>query len=355
VAPPGDTATPAGDEPDGLTARMGRAGAATGRLALRPFLAVAHAGRDALADEADRAIDAVLAGPTPEAVGRSLVEHRVPERVLAAALQARAEGAEMPAPTLDLEQIEALVRRARDNPDLRRMLVETVHSELASDLADEIVRSAAFRQVLTSVLTSEDLRRALERQTASFGSDVVAAVRRRAERADDSIEASVRRWLRRAPRQATPGRYGGVGTRGTALVVDALLVQLVFLVGGALIALVASLFGTLRPAWLVDVLAAAGWLLVVVTYFVGFWSTVGQTPGMRMMGVGVVAGSGEAPSGGRSLVRLVGLALAIIPMFAGFLPALFDGRRRALPDYLAGTTVVYRTGSGTSEATAPGQ
>jgi len=47
------------------------------------------------------------------------------------------------------------------------------------------------------------------------------------------------------------------------------------------------------------------------------------------------------PGLGRAIVRTVGLALAIIPLFAGFLPALFDERRRALPDYLAGTTVDY--------------
>jgi hypothetical protein len=39
-------------------------------------------------------------------------------------------------------------------------------------------------------------------------------------------------------------------------------------------------------------------------------------------------------------VRLAGLALAIIPMFAGFIPVLFDDRRRALQDYLAGTTIL---------------
>jgi uncharacterized RDD family membrane protein YckC len=44
---------------------------------------------------------------------------------------------------------------------------------------------------------------------------------------------------------------------------------------------------------------------------------------------------------GRAFVRALGLALAIIPCFLGFVPALFDRRRRALPDYLAGTVVVY--------------
>ena len=82
--------------------------------------------------------------------------------------------------------------------------------------------------------------------------------------------------------------------------------------------------------WLVDALAAVGWSLVVVGYFVTFWSTVGQTPGMRLMRVRVVSASGDAPSGWRSLVRLIGLALAVILLFTGFLPALVDGRRRAL-------------------------
>jgi len=30
-----------------------------------------------------------------------------------------------------------------------------------------------------------------------------------------------------------------------------------------------------------------------------------------------------------------------VPLFAGFLPALFTERRRALPDFLAGTVVLY--------------
>jgi uncharacterized RDD family membrane protein YckC len=40
-------------------------------------------------------------------------------------------------------------------------------------------------------------------------------------------------------------------------------------------------------------------------------------------------------------VRLVGLVLAIIPLFAGFIPVLFTERRRGLPDFLGGTVVLY--------------
>jgi uncharacterized RDD family membrane protein YckC len=89
------------------------------------------------------------------------------------------------------------------------------------------------------------------------------------------------------------------------------------------------------------VLLGSGYLLVSIVYFVGFWTTAGQTPGMRLMHLRVVTSANAPPGLGRSLVRLVGLALAIIPCFAGFLPALVDDRRRALPDFVAGTAVVH--------------
>jgi len=96
-----------------------------------------------------------------------------------------------------------------------------------------------------------------------------------------------------------------------------------------------------RPEWLVGVLLAAGWIVVVGTYFVLFWSATGQTPGMRLLRVRVHGPAGDPPSIARSLVRLVGLVLAIVPLFAGFVPVLFTERRRGLQDFLAGTVVLY--------------
>lgn len=136
--------------------------------------------------------------------------------------------------------------------------------------------------------------------------------------------------------------YAGIATRGIALAIDAGLANLIVLIIGALLGLIASLTGgDLRPQWVVAVLAAGGWLLAVGLYFTVFWSTTWQTPGMRLMGLRVVAGDGEPPHFVRSVVRLVGLGLAIIPLFAGFIPVLFDGRRRALQDFLARTVVIH--------------
>ena len=147
---------------------------------------------------------------------------------------------------------------------------------------------------------------------------------------------------------ATPSRLApaGIATRGTALAMDAAFANLIFLVLGALIGLVTSLVGDLRPQWLVALLAAAGWTLIVGGYFTLFWSTTGQTPGMRMMRLRVVTYAGGRVHFFRALIRLGGLVLAIIPLGAGFLPVLFDDRRRALQDLLARTLVIHVTPSG---------
>jgi uncharacterized RDD family membrane protein YckC len=81
-------------------------------------------------------------------------------------------------------------------------------------------------------------------------------------------------------------------------------------------------------------------LLVDAAYFAGFWSAAGMTPGMRALRLRVVTRSGGPLSLPRALLRYVGLLLAIAPLFAGFLPVLFDTRRRALQDFVAGTVVL---------------
>ena len=116
---------------------------------------------------------------------------------------------------------------------------------------------------------------------------------------------------------------------------------MILLTGTAVLDLVASLFWHPGPAWLVGTLIALAGLLVHVVYFVGFWTTAGQTPGMRLMSLRVVDGTGSAPNARRSFVRLVGIYLSILLLFTGFLPVLVDNRRRALQDFMARTVVLY--------------
>lgn len=141
----------------------------------------------------------------------------------------------------------------------------------------------------------------------------------------------------------TDGRvpYAGIATRAVALGVDMAIVQAIVFAVAAILALVASIVGDLKLDTPGRILAAGAWAVAVGTYFVTFWSTVGQTPGMRLMELRLSAADGELPSVGRSIVRVFGLALAIIPLFAGFLPVLVDDRRRGLHDFMAGTVVLH--------------
>jgi uncharacterized RDD family membrane protein YckC len=135
--------------------------------------------------------------------------------------------------------------------------------------------------------------------------------------------------------------YAGIASRAVALAIDVAIAQVIVFAGGAVLALVGSLVGDLRFDTLGRILAASAWAVAVATYFVLFWSTAGQTPGMRLLALRVVGDDGERPSTSRSFVRLLGLVLAIAPLFAGFLPVLVNARRRGLHDYLAGTVVLY--------------
>jgi uncharacterized RDD family membrane protein YckC len=64
---------------------------------------------------------------------------------------------------------------------------------------------------------------------------------------------------------------------------------------------------------------------------------------MRLMTIRVVGTNGERVSFRRSLQRLIGMVIAALPLFAGYLLILVDDRRRGLHDRLAGTVVVFLT------------
>lgn len=312
------------------------------RIAFGPVRAASRTGRGVLADETGRAIDAALGGPLPEMIGRALVEQRVAERVVAEMLETAARADGRP------DGADGVAEQVLRSPVVERWVADEQAGRLAEKVADRVVRSAGFRRALAELLSSPEIHRALSQSATGFGADAAAAARGKARAADDRIEARVHGLLRRS-RPARAG-FAGIGTRAVALVADAALAQALFLLVAASIALVLELVGELRSGWLAGSLVGAGWLLVVAAYFVGFWGGTGQTPGLRLMRLRVVTRSGAPPSAGRALARFAGLILAIVPLCAGFLPALLDGRRRALPDLVAGTAVVYEPGPFTPAA-----
>lgn len=269
---------------------------AAGRLAFYPARVAARASRGPL--------ESALAESFPEELVDLLVEHRVLERM-----------------TAELARTGAL----------DRMVDEALASPRTSELVDRVIASPELRRAVREIAASREVREAVAQQTTGFVEELAAEVRRWARRLDGRIG--------KRPAGVTP--YGGVVTRALALTVDALLIVVVFTAISGFVALISSLVGTLRPAWLVGSLLGAGWVLVGGAYFVLFWSAAGRTPGMQLLRVRVRVPGAGPPGVGRAIVRALATWVSIVPFFAGYLPVLFDRRRRGLPDLVAGTEVVY--------------
>jgi uncharacterized RDD family membrane protein YckC len=136
--------------------------------------------------------------------------------------------------------------------------------------------------------------------------------------------------------------YAGLVTRAVAFAIDVALIDLAAVTVAIVVGLGISAFDV--PDVVRTIAIAVGGLAFVawsLGYFALFWSTTGQTPGARVMGVRVLCERGGVLRVRGAIVRLVGMALAALPLFAGFLLILVDRRRRGLQDVVAGTVVVY--------------
>ena len=291
---------------------------AAGRAAFYPARAAARAWRGPLEEAVDevlsapeiaRVLDRALAGSLPEEFARSLVRHRVLERI-AAELAASGE-------------LERLVNAALASPQ-------------TLELTDKVLASDETQRALGHVASSPELRDAIARQTTGLADEVVGGVRASAARLDDRAEQSrpppcanrapsLRRGRdardRARGRRSRDARPLHVGSRDRCArrIARRRLASGVARRRTARVGLDADRGDVLRP------------LLELRGTDAG--NAAAPRPRSRP--------AGNPPSIGRSLVRLVGLVLAIVPMFAGFIPVLFTERRRGLPDFLAGTVVVY--------------
>ena len=151
-----------------------------------------------------------------------------------------------------------------------------------------------------------------------------------------------------------PGvEFAGHGPRLVAYILDSILLT-VLITALFLVTTVVFLSGatniedpetvTISPA------AASGaailFLLIIVIsilYFPFFWARGGQTPGMRPFSLRVVRDlDGGGFGWGTALLRLVGMYVAALVFYLGFIWIFVDKRRRGWHDLIAGTVVIKR-------------
>jgi uncharacterized RDD family membrane protein YckC len=165
-----------------------------------------------------------------------------------------------------------------------------------------------------------------------------------------------------------PGiKFASHGLRLVAYIIDGLIVGLVFTVILLLLSTVLFAGAGLSGFWeggritqedlesgrftplMASAIAAFGLfflfaIIVTLAYFPFFWARSGQTPGMRLFGLYVVRDSdGGRISGGQAILRLIGMWVAAIPFYLGFIWVFIDARRRGWHDLIAGTVVIERS------------
>ena len=279
-----------------------------GRLARYPARLARGQVDEHLVPEVSRIADRALAGELPEALARSVADHHVLERMVEELAESGA--------------LDAMVDRA-------------VASPRTEEIVHRVVASAAVQQAIREVVSSPEIVEALKAQTTGILDELADDVSEHGNRLDDRIESVVRR------RPMTELTFAGVATRGAAFALDVVLLAVVYALFAGTLALISYLVGGLARHSILGGLLGGGATLVVLAYFVAFWSAAGRTPGMQLLGLRV-RHADRPPSFGRSLIRAVFLWLSIVIFFLGFVPILFDRRRRGLADFVAGTEVVYR-------------
>lgn len=270
----------------------------------------------------DRAVEAAA-----EEALVAAVESEAVERALARVLQG--------------PLVEEAVHGALESEAVKQALIEALDSELVDEVWRRLLASDEAQRLVERIAEAPELRAAIGAQGVGLIEDVGHTIGKVTRRLDGAVERIARRIFFR-PRRTVPTERAGAVTRGLALALDLLIVNLVFSGLAAIAALVASAISGSGNGLPVEAVAAGSvaWFALAGLYLVGFWSLAGQTPGMRFVGIRLgVEGGGLRPR--RSFKRLFGIGLAAIPFGLGFIGVLFDERRRGWQDRLCGVDVIY--------------
>ncbi len=259
------------------------------------------------------------------------------EEAIVAAVESKAVERAM-ARVLEGPVVQEAVDGALESEKVKQALLEAMDSELVDEVWRRLLASEETQQLVERIAEAPEVRAAISAQGMGLVEDVGRTIGKVARRLDDRFERIVRRIFFRQPRPLPTGRAGAV-SRGLAMLIDGVFVNLAFTAFVALVTLVANTFGGNGEggSGLAIAIGSTAWLSFGAVFLVSFWSLAGQTPGMRFVGIRL----GERLSPRRSIKRLIGLGLSVVTFGIGFLGIVFRQDRRAWEDRFSGTFVVY--------------
>lgn len=277
----------------------------------------------------DQAIEAVVEEAIVAAIGSPAVER--------AMLRVASEG-----------ELQQAIERALASAEVEDAIKKVIDSEVADRVWADILASDKAQLLVERVANAPEVRNAITAQGFGLVTDIGRRVSRTTESLDDVLERFACRIIRQPDRDAETNQ-AGFATRVVARAIDGgLLFGLLSIASGLLASVVPVAFGDTGG---LSIWALLGLFLLgfsfVGSYLVTFWSLIGQTPGMRFLGIRLQHNGSDEIGFWTAFKRLLAIPLSFIPAGLGFLYLLISPTRRALHDHLAGTEVIY------DEASAP--
>jgi uncharacterized RDD family membrane protein YckC len=235
--------------------------------------------------------------------------------------------------------VEEAVQGALDSQVVKKAIVETLDSELVDEVWRRLLAGPQVQQLVERIAEAPEVRSAIASQSVGLLGDIGRQIAKLARDLDNAVERVVRKIFFRR-RRPLPTNRAGVVTRGAAMLIDAVIVNLFFTVIAGAATLLATFFGGSGEGVPRGAIAVGSfaWLAVVSVYLCGFWSLAGQTPGMRFLGIRL---NERRLTLRRAFRRLVGIGLSVITFGIGFLGIVFGESRRSWADRMAKTEVIY--------------
>jgi uncharacterized RDD family membrane protein YckC len=260
------------------------------------------------------------------------------EEAIVAAVESEAVERAM-ARVLEGPVVEEAVQGALESDAVKRALLEAMDSELVDEVWRRLLASEEAQQLVERIAGAPEVRAAISAQGVGLLEDIGRTIGKLARRLDDRFESVVRRIVFRK-RRPEPTNHAGAVTRGLAMLIDGVFVNLGFTAFAALMTLLFNAFGGNAKGGTSFAIAfgSTAWLVLSAFYLLAFWSLAGQTPGMRFVGITL---SEHRVRFGRAVRRLFGLGLSVVCLGIGFLGIVFGERRRGWDDRLSDLDVVY--------------
>ncbi len=270
----------------------------------------------------DRALDAAA----EEAIVRALESPAVERAIVRLAEEGR---------------LEEVIEAAAAGLDVEKMVTEAIDSEAADRIWDEILASDKAQKLVERVAEAPEVRAAIAQQGFGLISDIGRQISRLTEGLDDLLERVVHRLLPGAGDPEAEAEEAGFVTRLVAFAIDMGLIFGVLSLGASVLSSVLSFTigdGGGLPVWAIVILVMLGAGLLH-SVFVNFWYLVGQTPGMRFLGIRLVAEGGDPVSYWTAFRRGYALPISILVLGLGVLSILANSKRQGWHDRYAHTVV----------------